>query len=79
MPPPKGVNESWNEFTDPVDVTVVEAANSDDPGVPKTTFLAFHRAMARGAGAIPGALGLEEADAGRTAASQMITMTASSA
>src|SRR6516165_11758003 len=38
-PPPNGVNESWNEFTAPVDVTVVDAANSDDPGMPKATFL----------------------------------------
>src|SRR5262249_8794433 len=38
-PPPNGVYESWNEFTAPVEVTVVDAANSDDPGMPKTTFL----------------------------------------
>ncbi len=34
IPPPNGVNESWNEFTEPVEVTVVEAAKSEDPGVP---------------------------------------------
>src|SRR5215467_14611896 len=39
MPPPNGVNESWNEFTAPVEVTVVDAANSDEPGMPKATFL----------------------------------------
>src|SRR5215471_20054729 len=39
IPPPNGVNESWNEFTAPVDVTVVDAANSDDPGMPNATFL----------------------------------------
>src|SRR5262244_3213876 len=38
-PPPNGVNESWNEFTAPVDVTVVDAANSDDAGMPNATFL----------------------------------------
>src|SRR6516162_10233357 len=39
VPPPNGVNESWNELTAPVDVTVVEAANKDDAGMPNTTFL----------------------------------------
>src|SRR5215475_7161815 len=38
-PPPNGVNESWNEFTAPVEVTVVDAANSDDAGMPNATFL----------------------------------------
>src|SRR5215472_1055503 len=38
VPPPNAVYESWNEFTAPVDVTVVDAANSDDPGMPNTTF-----------------------------------------
>src|ERR1700749_4012897 len=33
MPPPNAVNESWNEFTAPVLVTVVDPANSDDPGM----------------------------------------------
>src|SRR5215469_8111032 len=37
MPPPNGVNESWNEFTAPVLVTVVDAANSEQPGVPNLT------------------------------------------
>src|ERR1017187_9315121 len=39
MPPPNGVNESWNEFTAPVDVKVVDAAKSEDPGMPNATFL----------------------------------------
>ena len=34
MPPPNGVSESWKQFTEPVDVTVVEAANNEQPGVP---------------------------------------------
>src|SRR5215469_3619673 len=34
IPPPKGVSESWKQLTAPVDVTVVEAANSEQPGVP---------------------------------------------
>src|SRR5215469_583040 len=37
MPPPNGVSESWKQFTDPVDVTVVEAANNEQPGVPNLT------------------------------------------
>src|SRR5450755_327648 len=32
IPPPNGVNESWKEFTAPVDVTVVDAANTEEPG-----------------------------------------------
>src|SRR5215469_9131647 len=51
-PPPNGVNESWNEFTAPVDVTVVDAANSEDPGMPKATFLPSKAAPAAWA-AIP--------------------------
>src|SRR5581483_2488138 len=38
-PPPNGVNESWNELTAPVEVTVVDAANSDEAGMPNATFL----------------------------------------
>ena len=34
MPPPNGVSESWKQFTDPVDVTVVDAANTEQPGGP---------------------------------------------
>src|ERR1700721_2322353 len=34
MPPPKGVSESWKQFTAPVEVTVVDDANSEQPGGP---------------------------------------------
>src|SRR5215813_6696744 len=34
MPPPNAVSESWKQFTAPVEVTVVDAANSEHPGVP---------------------------------------------
>ena len=34
MPPPNGVSESWKQFTEPVEVTVVDAANTEQPGVP---------------------------------------------
>src|SRR6516225_61027 len=37
MPPPNGVSESWKQFTAPVDVTVVDAANTEQPGVPNLT------------------------------------------
>src|SRR5262252_10060841 len=34
MPPPNGVSESWKQFTAPVDVTVVDPANSEHPTGP---------------------------------------------
>ena len=34
MPPPNGVRESWKQFTAPVEVTVVDAANNEHPGGP---------------------------------------------
>src|SRR6185369_9595242 len=34
IPPPNGVSESWKQFTAPVDVTVVDDANSEQPGGP---------------------------------------------
>src|SRR5215470_2394540 len=34
MPPPNGVSESWKQSTEPVDVTVVDAANSEQAGLP---------------------------------------------
>jgi hypothetical protein len=37
MPPPNGVSESWKQLTEPVDVTVVDAANTEQPGVPVRT------------------------------------------
>src|SRR3984893_17255905 len=37
MPPPNGVSESWKQLTEPVDVTVVDAANTEQPGVPVLT------------------------------------------
>src|SRR5277367_2097253 len=33
MPPPNGVSESWKQLTEPVEVTVVDAANTEQPGV----------------------------------------------
>src|ERR1039457_3003390 len=77
MPPPNGVNESWNEFTAPVDVTVVEAANSEEPDVPNATFLPSIAPCASW-GATPAPCASKKLMP-PTAASQMITMTASSA
>src|ERR1700751_3511779 len=34
IPPPNGVSESWKQFTAPVEVTVVDDANSEQPGGP---------------------------------------------
>src|SRR5215467_2643298 len=34
MPPPNAVSESWKQFTAPVEVTVVDAANTEQPGGP---------------------------------------------
>src|ERR1700683_532165 len=34
MPPPNGVSESWKQLTAPVEVTVVDAANREQPDVP---------------------------------------------
>ena len=39
MPPPNGVSESWKQFTAPVEVTVVDAANTEQPGVPNRVSL----------------------------------------
>ena len=38
-PPPRLVNESWNELTAPVDVPVVETANSADAHSPNRVSL----------------------------------------
>src|SRR6516162_11541727 len=34
IPPPNGVSESWKQFTEPVEVTVVDAANIEQPDGP---------------------------------------------
>ena len=76
MPPPNGVNESWNEFTEPVEVTVVDAANRDEPGVPNATFLPSIAPCASwGASPAPCASKIVMPT---TAISQMTAMTASS-
>ena len=63
MPPPNGVSESWKQFTAPVEVTVVDAANSERPGYAEPDVLALHGAPCAAWAAGPGVLRLEEADA----------------
>src|SRR5712691_5464861 len=77
MPPPNGVSESWKQFTAPVDVTVVEAANNEHPGVPNRTSVPS-AAPCASCGATP-ACCISKKLIPPTAASQMIAMTATSA
>ncbi len=63
MPPPNGVSESWKQFTAPVEVTVVDAANNEQAGVPNLTSVpsaAWPAGDRRGAAG--GGVRLEEAD-----------------
>src|SRR5581483_4691952 len=76
MPPPNGVSESWKQFTDPVDVTVVDAANKEQPGVPNRTSVPS-AAPCASCGAIPACWNSKKLIP-PTAASQIITMTATS-
>src|SRR3984885_2616606 len=77
MPPPNGVNESWKEFTAPVDVVVVDAANNAEPGFPNATSLPSNAAWAA-CDAVP-APWTSKKLMPPTAASQMTAMTATSA
>ena len=52
-PPPSAVNEEWNEFTAPVDVPVVDVANSDEAASPNRVSLPSIDAPAR-LSAVPG-------------------------
>src|SRR5215469_13887627 len=53
MPPPKGVSESWKQFTAPVDVIVVEAANNEQPDVPNLVSVPSVAPCARWAAVAP--------------------------
>ena len=53
MPPPNGVSESWKQLTEPVDVTVVDAANTEQPGVPVRTSTPSIRAVRESAPRCP--------------------------
>ena len=77
MAPPNGVSESWKQFTAPVDVTVVEAAHNEQPGVPNRTSVPSEAPCAS-CGATP-ACCISKKLIPPTAAAQMITMMASSA
>ncbi len=78
MAPPNGVSESWKQFTAPVEVTVVDAANSEQPGVPNRTSvpsIGAVRELRRDSG-VPW---ISKKLIPPTAAAQMITIAASSA
>src|SRR5229473_2704781 len=79
MPPPNGVSESWKQFTAPVDVTVVEAANTAQPGVPNLTSVPSAAWPANTVAVPPVAVWASKKLIPPTAAAQMTTMTASSA
>ena len=75
--PPNGVSESWKQFTAPVEVTVVDAAHSEHPGVPNRTSVPSEAPPAS-CDATP-ACCISKKLIPPTAAAQMMTMTASSA
>src|ERR1019366_1466894 len=77
MPPPNAVYESWNEFTAPVDVRVVDAAKIDEPGMPNATFLPSMAPRAS-VGAIPECW-FSKKLIPATAANQRVAMTETSA
>src|SRR5665647_164054 len=52
-PPPSALNEEWNESTAPVDVPVVDVANSDDAATPNRVSLPSMAAPAS-LSAVPG-------------------------
>ncbi len=75
MPPPNGVSESWKQFTAPVEVTVVDAAHSEQPGGPNLVSTPSIRAVRQLRGDPGGAqMQLEEADPGHRQPAQMITI-----
>src|SRR6266496_5383561 len=77
MPPPNGVIESWKQSTAPVEVTVVDTENNEQPGVPNRTSVPS-AAPCASCGATP-ACCISKKLTPPTAAIQMITITASSA
>src|SRR5215472_7670089 len=76
-PPPNGVSESWKQFTAPVDVTVVDAANIEQAGRPNLVSTPSNAPCARWV-AVPAPCASKKLIP-PTAASQMIAMTATSA
>src|SRR5215469_2487297 len=77
MPPPNGVSESWKQFTAPVDVVVVDAANTEHPDVPNLVSTPSMAPCAR-CGARPAPWASKKLMP-PTAAAHRITMTATSA
>src|SRR6185312_2158261 len=79
MPPPNGVSESWKQFTAPVEVTVVDAANNEQPGVPVITCVPSAAWPASIVAVPPMLVCASNRLIPPTADAQMITMTATSA
>src|SRR3984957_14113893 len=77
IPPPNGVSESWKQFTAPVEVTVVDDANNEHPGVPNLTSVPSAAPCASIGPAPPCSVSNKLIPP--TAAAQMITITATSA
>src|SRR4029077_9029302 len=79
IPPPNGDSESWKQFTDPVEVTVVDAANSEQACGPNLVSTPSYVPCAScgPSPAVPRWLWKKVSPP--TAAAQMITITASSA
>ena len=80
MPPPNGVSESWKQFTEPVEVTVVDAANNRQPGCAEPHLRALRRAVREFAPRLPAVpRWVSKKLIPPTAAIQMMAMTATSA
>src|SRR5580704_2350673 len=76
IPPPNGVSESWKQLTAPVEVTVVDAANNEQPGVPNRTSVPSDAPPASWVATPPCCISKKLIPA--TAASQITAMTATS-
>ncbi len=79
MPPPNGVSESWKQSTDPVDVTVVDVANSEQACGPNLVSTPSYAPCASWGPTPAVPRWLSKNVTPPTATAQMITMTATSA
>src|SRR5580704_935583 len=79
IPPPNGVSESWKQFTAPVEVTVVDDANSEQPGGPNLVSTPSYAPCASWGAAPAVPRWVSKSEIPPTAAAQMMTITATSA
>ena len=79
MPPPNGVSESWKQFTAPVEVSVVDAAKTEQAGVPNRTSVPSAAWPAAIVAAPPVAVCASKKLSPATATTQMTAMIATSA